>query len=104
MIKKDKPFRSKQYLEYIRSLPCCITGDTGCVAHHITGTKKSGMGTKAGDNYAIPLTQSMHQQLHNDPKKWEFIFGTQQSHLDRTLFKARHDDMLDGFTEWKTGL
>ena len=104
MIKKQKPFRSKQYLEYIKSLPCCVTGELGCDSHHIVGTKKGGMGTKVGDNFAIPLTRAMHTQLHNDPKRWELIFGTQQSHLDRTLFKARHDGMLDGFTDWMTGL
>ena len=103
-LQKNKPFRSKQYRDYISSLPCCVTGDTPSDCHHITGTKKGGMSTKIGDNYCIPITRSMHTQLHSDPKRWELLFGTQQSHLDRTLFKARNDDMLDGFTAWKTGL
>lgn len=94
-LQKQKPFRSKQYLAYIRRLPCCVTGETPSDPHHILGTKSAGMGIKPGDDFCIPLSRSMHTQLHKDPKRWELLFGTQRSHLKRILFKARNDGMLD---------
>lgn len=94
-LQKQKPYRSEQYLRYVASLPCCVTGATPCDAHHITGTKKGGVGTKPGDDYTIPLTRSVHTQLHNDPKRFALLYGSERSHLERILFRARKDGMLD---------
>lgn len=37
MIPKSKAWRSERYLAWVRSLPCCMTGEEGCEAHHVIG-------------------------------------------------------------------
>ena len=103
-LQKQKPYRSKQYLNYIRSLDCVATGMPAEVAHHVLGLKQSGMGTKIGDNYAIPLTVAAHQLLHQDPVKWEYSFGKQLDHLERVVYRARQDGQLTGLDAWSVGL
>ena len=104
-IKKNKPWRNKKYVEYIRNQPCVITQHQApSDPHHITGVKQGGMGTKVGDEFLIPLCHTMHQILHNDPQGFEEKFGTQLFHLDRIQKQAVEDGMLDPFMRWRTGL
>jgi len=85
---KDKPFRSKKYLAWIRNQSCVVTGRTeNIVAHHITNTGRRGMGTKTDDSNCIPLEAMTHQMLHANPKKWEGEFGEQKEYLK--IIKAR---------------
>ncbi len=64
---------SKKYLDYVRSLPCCVSGYIGeeVVPHHIIGanwlTGKC-MSKKGSDLTVIPIRQSLHQELHD--KGW----------------------------------
>ena len=105
MLKKNKPWRIQKYLKWIRSLPCCVTGRTENIdAHHITFTGQSGMGTKPGDNYAIPLCREQHSLLHQDPKKWESVYGKQSDYLDVILMKANNEGMLTGYQVFMTRL
>ena len=103
-IPKDAPWRSKKYRQWVKSLPCVATGAPADDAHHITGTGKSGMGTKPGDNYCIPLTRAMHTLLHNDPAAWEKLYGRQIDHLDRIIELAKKDGQLDSYLCFVTGL
>ncbi len=103
-LKKNKPWQSKKYREWIKTLPCVATGAPADDPHHITGTGQSGTGTKPGDNYCIPLTREMHTLLHCDPKKWEKIYGKQADHLDRIINLARKEKKLPGFESWVVGL
>ena len=60
--KARKPARDKKYLNYIRSLPCCVSGlKVNVHAHHIKG---HGTGVKGSDYGAIPLTSTLHHELH----------------------------------------
>jgi len=102
---KDKPFKCRKYRAYIQSLPCVITGRTGAevVPHHAIGVGLGGtMGGKIGDNYLFPIIQTLHQELHNDPKKWEEKHGKQLHFVDITL--KRDDNPLDSFLKFITGL
>jgi hypothetical protein len=80
---KQKPFRSKEYLAFVRTLPCSVCGtDQDVVAHHLIGVGgMGGMGTKAPDNYAMPLCSTDHHKIHTIhlmwPDQWEWISKTQ---------------------------
>lgn len=67
---KQKPARSKKYLEWIRTMPCSVKGcsASNIAAHHVyTG----GMGTKCDDSETIPLCDPFghHTELHRIGKK-----------------------------------
>ena len=53
----NRIFENKDYLDFIRRLPCSITGMTGVQAHH-AATK--GMGGGTNDYYAVPLHNLQH--------------------------------------------
>lgn len=64
--KKSKPkniVRDKEYLEFIRSQPCLITGQLA-EPHHVDIDKSSGMGIKCSDLYTIPLNNEKHTEAH----------------------------------------
>jgi 5-methylcytosine-specific restriction endonuclease McrA len=81
-IPKQKPFRSKKYLKWVKTLPCCICGLDGCDPHHAIGMKLGGMGTKAPDDMVMPLCRKCHSDMHNKPQLWYlqkgFIIGTKK--------------------------
>lgn len=102
---KAKPYRNKKYLAWIRSLNCVVSGRPAEMAHHVIACGfGGGMGTKIGDNYAIPLTAELHQLLHHDPLEWEKVHGKQVDHLDRIVELAKEEGMLTGFDSWSVGL
>tara|TARA_R110002110_G_scaffold393274_1_gene606948 strand:+ start:369 stop:647 length:279 start_codon:yes stop_codon:yes gene_type:complete len=80
---KQKSFRSKKYLAFVRTLPCSICGtDQDVVAHHLIGVGgMGGMGTKAPDNFTLPLCAEDHSKIHQEPElwqdQWEWIAITQ---------------------------
>jgi len=49
--------QDEDYLNLIRSLPCCACGKYGCHPHHM---EVGGMGTKGSDYSAIPLCPEHH--------------------------------------------
>ena len=57
----QKPVRDEAYLRFVRSLPSAVSGRYGCDAAH---TGPHGIGTKASDLSAIPLTRQEHRDLH----------------------------------------
>lgn len=92
---KSKPYRNKKYLAYVRDLPCVVTGVVGCDAHHLIGHGQGGMGTKASDLYAFPLTREQHTLLHHMGwKAWEAIHGEQWRFVAQTLEQAARDGVL----------
>jgi hypothetical protein len=61
---KRKPFRSKEYLSFVRGHECCSCGKPPPnVAHHYM-KNQGGMGTKVDDTYTVPLCTSCHNQWH----------------------------------------
>lgn len=85
---KDKAERDEAYLKFVRSLPCCITGESPVQAHHLVGHGESVMGSKCSDYYTIPLSPRVHSELHNHGfKSWEAQHGSQVLHVMRTQRK-----------------
>lgn len=61
---------SKEYREWVSSLPCCVSGIIGSTqAHHAIGhshvTGKS-MGKKGSDLTCLPLSAELHNELHQN--------------------------------------
>lgn len=58
-----KEGRCKEYLEWVRSLPCNICqAHPPSDAHHVTG---AGLSMKASDYHTIPLCHSCHMAFHD---------------------------------------
>ena len=55
-----------QHLAFVRSLPCCVTGQVPAEAHHLLradGLPK-GVGRKNYDRWTIPLHWTAHRAVH----------------------------------------
>lgn len=85
---KLQRFTNEAYLDFVRQLPCVVTGTTNSEAHHLIGHGHSGMGTKSHDLLTFPLSTEAHRELHQDPKAWERQHGSQLEHVLDTLSKA----------------
>lgn len=60
--KAPKPKRSASHLDYVRSLPCCVSGSRENIeAHHV---ENAGMGRKCSDLLTVPLTAELHAYWH----------------------------------------
>ncbi len=72
-LQKAKPVRSKKYLDFVRSLPCCYSGKTDDIqAHHIISSGLGGvMGSKVSDIFTIPLHAVYHAKLHSFPQSMQ---------------------------------
>jgi hypothetical protein len=71
--KREKPVRSRAYLEYIRQLPCVaamVEGSEvyGCDAAHVSypfpGWGARGKGEKVSDQRTVPLSRPAHDDQH----------------------------------------
>lgn len=56
------PARDPKYLAWIRTQPSAVSGQYGCEAAH--SGSDHGMGQKASDYSAIPLTPAEHREYH----------------------------------------
>lgn len=61
-----KPTRKKDkaYIEWIKSLRCCVTGKPDPDPHHCNESGCGGMGSKSSDRRTIPLSHALHAELH----------------------------------------
>lgn len=92
--------KDPEYLAWIRTLPCCLTGAGQCVAHHLLSVPFTrGMAYKADDMWAVPLTPEKHVQLHDVDKivadteeQWFWNQNKVLPHiLARSLYALRGD-------------
>ncbi|MDK4703860.1 DUF968 domain-containing protein [Rhizobium sp. CNPSo 4062] len=75
---KRKATKSKSYLSFIHSLPCCVSGEYGVEAAHLSsafpqfGHYGRGKGSKAPDRWALPLLPEQHRIQHsmNEMEFW----------------------------------
>ena len=72
---KAKPKKEGAYLDFIRELPCCITGRHGVEAAHLSyaatqyGHYGRGKQHKASDRWALPLCPEEHRTQHSGPEQ-----------------------------------
>lgn len=60
-----RPGMSKEYLEAIKSLPSCVSGRSPCDPHHLRMVAERGVGMRATDRWALPLTRAEHWGVHS---------------------------------------
>ena len=94
-----KPAQCPAYLEWVATLPCCVTGKMPVTVHHIIGHGLKGTGTKTSDFLAIPLSPELHQDspqaIHvMGCHAWEQENGSQLEYAAQTLLRAIYDGVL----------
>lgn len=99
---KKPNIRSKAHLKLVRQLPSCLSGRPGpSDPHHLRISEERGVGLKAGDNWAVPLTRREHIACHKVGSKmeelWFFERGIDCRELAKELWKNTGD--LDAMTK-----
>ena len=91
---------SDAYLAKIRKLPSCISWQMPCEAHHLRSgpaARERGVGRKATDKWALPLTPEEHSQCHHYGSKREIAWfrskGIHAHSLAKELWANRHNQM-----------
>lgn len=78
---RRKPAKSKDYLKFLHSLPCVVSGKHGVEAAHVSfanpkyGHYGRGRGSKSPDRWAIPLSSEEHRRQHsmNEAEYWRSV-------------------------------
>jgi hypothetical protein len=86
---KQKRVRDKDYLVFVKELPCCVTLSRPVDPHHLR-PPGTGMGIKSGDDQVIPLHPEQHRHLHCDPvseAEWLRERGVEGKFLAECLFQ-----------------
>jgi hypothetical protein len=96
--RKTKPPRkgmSLDHLVFLRRLECPVyPGERPIEAHHLLRADRTrGMGRKAADRYAIPLSQRAHRELHDagDEEVWLAARGIDGRALAAALWRNSGD-------------
>ena len=55
---------SPSHLALIRQLPSCLSWRTPCDPHHLRVLGERGIGLRATDRWAVPLTRDEHDDVH----------------------------------------
>jgi len=69
---KKRPEKKKDYLAWLHTLPCVLTGRHGVEAAHTStaapeyGHYGRSKGTKAADLFALPLCPEAHRESHGE--------------------------------------
>lgn len=85
---------SREHLELIRKLPCCITGRVpGGEVHHLKSeTKERGMGLRSTDKWGIPMSHAAHMEVEavgtRNEKAWFLARGIDPHELARSLWAS----------------
>ena len=88
---KQKPYRNRKYLDWVKRQPCVMCHAPADDPHHIIGVgRMSGMGTTAPDSMAIPLCRHHHDEIHRTPELWD----QQWEWVARTLDNALREGVL----------
>ena len=64
LIPKEKRFRCKSHLAFVRTLPCVVCGRQPSHAHHIKFAQQGALGLKVSDEFTVPLCYLHHDALH----------------------------------------
>jgi hypothetical protein len=93
----ERPGMSEAYLASIRRLPSCVSGMTPCQAHHLQIKEERGVGMRARDKWAVPLTFAEHHNLHRLGSRleaqWFKARGVEDvQELARALWSNKHSE------------
>lgn len=94
MLRQRRPRkRNDNHLEFIRRLPCLLTGSSPVEACHIRyadlsrGKQHTGKGEKPDDEYVLPLHPDLHRKQHSMGERefWE-LQGIDPVKISRLLY------------------
>jgi hypothetical protein len=80
-----KPIKNRNHMERVAELPCVVCETDQVQVHHIKGMDFTGGNLRSADWFTFPLCRGCHAYLHEDVKAWEMTWGSQVSHVARTL-------------------
>ena len=89
-IPKNKTVKDKNYVRWIKSQPCVITGQQATI-HHLINYGTSGGAMKSDDYLSFPLCNEYHtgnKGIHRGVKDWEKGFYQQPHYIILTLTRA----------------
>ena len=96
-LQKQPRLELPDYIKWIRTLDCVICDQPGhdnnqIVPHHLIGIGgiSMGMGTKAGDEWAMPMHVTCHNYFHASGE----LAGEQWEWVARTLARAVQEGVL----------
>lgn len=100
--------RDRKHLDWIRSLPCCVTGyPPPSDPAHISAGNGKGMALKVGDNNAVPLSWTEHRRQHvsGELSYWGADLDRAKQ-LARDLYEVSGDNLraLILLSKFRTGL
>ena len=92
---KQKKYRSRNYLDWVKKQRSSISGMPADHPHHIIGHGQSCTGSKSSDLFAFPLTQNEHHYLHHyGHPQWELRWKSQWVYVVRTLLLALKEEVV----------
>ncbi|MEO3387360.1 hypothetical protein [Mesorhizobium sp. CAU 1741] len=97
--KKRQRDHDAKHLDWIRTLPCVITGNRPVEAAHIRyadpvyGKSETGMGEKPSDKWTVPLTSAKHREQHSGNEKLFWLrHGLDPLRIALALYSCTGDD------------
>jgi hypothetical protein len=66
-LKRSEPkrLRDSAHLKFVTAQPCMVCGRQPSHAHHLTFTQAHALGRKVSDEFAVPLCNLHHRELHD---------------------------------------
>lgn len=85
--------RDERYLAEIRNVGCIVCGTMPVHAHHLMRAEERGMALRTGDNWAVPLCPTHHDDLHNFGREdvWWALSGTDPMEWAEENWRAYRD-------------
>ena len=89
-----KPFRSKNYLAWVKAQTCPCGAPADDPSHVNVGGYK-GMGTKASDLVVWPSCSPCHQMYEVNRTKWHEFFGDEWEWVALTIAQAVDEGVIE---------
>jgi hypothetical protein len=89
---EPKRMRDPDHLAFVAAKPCLICARTPAHAHHLTFAQPRALGRKASDEFAIPLCNLHHRELHDrgDERAWWVEKTINPLPIARALWNESH--------------
>lgn len=107
---KKKATKSKSYLAFIHSLPCCVSGRYGVEAAHLSfaatryGHYGRGKGTKVSDRWVLPLHADEHRRQHSMNEESFWVAAGINPHVLALTIHGLWTDLGDGAEPFATAI
>jgi hypothetical protein len=94
VFQKNKPWRSRKYLDWVKTQPCVVTGLPADDPNHMKGHGMGGT-MKPPDWATYPMTRAEHTHFHNIGwRTWEEKHGSQWEYVAKTLGRALEQGII----------